>query len=369
MKREHIIEFLRALDASNIRTSNGNVVCSCPLAAWTHVHGTDRRPSFSIRVNSTGTSVYNCFACGVTGTLLNLLCRIATVEGRTPLKALDVYEAHEIVEDTAQTGKESTQSGYALDTITLPYGGDTMLVRLKKHREGPIAVPNAVLKRFPYISKHDTRLLEWLITERRISPQAIIAFRLRKFEQRGKLGVIFPVLSRVDKTIVYDMFVRLIDGKQNFRLSPELVRRLHSDLDVPEYKATHLCVGNHLCNVEKPVVVVEAPLDAMRLYTLGFRNVVATCGSMRTQQAELLYARTVYLGFDADDAGRRFTTQAFQALKAKVPVIYRLDWQKASAHRRVKDANDLASVAEARHVFHEKTRLQGIWPTMTTAVP
>jgi len=295
--------------------------------------------------------------------LLNLLCRIATASGSTPDEAFGAYEAYELTDENEQPRDEAAKRADTLG-IALPYEGDAMILRLKRKSQDAIScVPDEVLEMFPYISKHDTELLEWLMIERRISIDAIIAFRLRKFQQNGKLGVIFPVLARENKKRVLDMFVRLIDGKQNFRLTAEVVRRLRPRLhNIPDYKAPHLCFGNHLHDATKAVVIVEAPLDAMRLYSLNFKNVLATCGALGRKQAELLYSRTVYLGFDADDAGRKFMRRAFRLLKPKVPVIYRLDWSKASERRQVKDANELKDVSEARHIFHEKTQLQGLWP-------
>jgi len=365
MRLEHIKQFLETLGVPNARQSGDNVVCSCPLARWTHQRGTDRRPSFSIKITEKGLSLYNCFACGFHGTLLNLLCRIATATGKTPHEAYEILEKYELDGDEEAQNAQQT-NGNNLLGITLPYNGDDVLMKLKlklKQQKIP-PVPQEVLQKFPCISKHDRQILEWLMLERHISVEAIIVFRLRKFERDGKLGVIFPIIARSDKKTVLDMFVRLVDGKQNFRLTAEVVRRIHPELkQIPDYKATHLCFGNHLYDPEKPLVIVEAPLDAMRLYSLHFRNVVATCGALSTKQAEALYSRTVYLGFDADEAGRRFTTQAFKLLRKRIPVIYALDWNVASEQRQVKDANELMTMREAHFVFQQKKELQGVWAT------
>lgn len=66
------------------------------------------------------------------------------------------------------------------------------------------------------------------------------------------------------------------------------------------------------------LIIVESPLDVLRLYAMGYENVVALFGaSMDAEQAELIIEKfnKVILFFDDDEAGRKGITRALTLLK------------------------------------------------------
>ena len=63
MKKNQIEAFLKALGTKPTSFSSKWVSAHCPLAPWTHDSGKDSNPSFAISCNSTGESMFNCFAC------------------------------------------------------------------------------------------------------------------------------------------------------------------------------------------------------------------------------------------------------------------------------------------------------------------
>lgn len=83
MNSEQATAFLKALRAKNLNTSSSWVRASCPLARWTHESATDSSPSFAVRVEPTGESHFNCFACthGSLSLLLQLIDSYAAADG------------------------------------------------------------------------------------------------------------------------------------------------------------------------------------------------------------------------------------------------------------------------------------------------
>lgn len=68
---------------------------------------------------------------------------------------------------------------------------------------------------------------------------------------------------------------------------------------------------------EDIAIVVESPLDCLRLYTAGFKGGVSTCGAaFNEKQAKLLrYSSKIIAAFDNDDAGRKANDEMFKYAK------------------------------------------------------
>jgi DNA primase (bacterial type) len=177
---------------------------------------------------------------------------------------------------------------------------------------------------------------------------SIAKFQLRLFVDPilDEVGVIFPILNK-DASKVLDMWVRMIDQKKFFRLSREFLGSL------VDYHAPNLWFGNHLMSTERPVVLVEDALDALRLDSLGVQNCLASLGEPSREQIAGLYAPAVYLGFDGggDRAGGRYTKKVMETLQ--VPAVSLLDWGVVG----VKDAGALESEAQLRAVFDARIKI------------
>jgi len=78
MNKTDIVQFLGCIGVppSSLVITQDWVRCSCPLAIWTHNHGTDKNPSFGIKCNDTGESFFNCYTCK-NGDLLYLVQLLA----------------------------------------------------------------------------------------------------------------------------------------------------------------------------------------------------------------------------------------------------------------------------------------------------
>ena len=347
MNSAEIVHFLRLIGAKNIQSDDarGWVRASCPLAPWLHESGQDRKPSFGVKVpDKEGESpYYHCFACQSNGQLPKLLSTVARLSGDRQLEASNYLSQFELFSSSDADAAPKRRRIRLKDRFA-----SVNFVEREVLRNPP--VPSDVLAQYPLLSEksdltaHATAL-RWLAYERHISLQSIAKFKLRLFvNPLDDIGVIFPIIDKDGETVL-DLWARLIDDKSFFR-----VTRSISGAGV-DYKAPNLLFGNHLFDQTKPGVLVEGAVDALRLHTLGIKNVVASFGALSSEQLESLYAPVLYLGFDNDDAGHSFTRKAMKSLR--VPSIGILDWSVAG----IKDAGELTGLDQFKRVFDERRKI------------
>ena len=99
------------------------------------------------------------------------------------------------------------------------------------------------------------------------------------------------------------------------------------------------------------MLLVEGPLDALRLASLGVKRAMASLGGISSDQFDSFYVSAVFLGFDSDEAGQIFTKKALHELK--VPAISILDWSVVG----IKDAGELQDKEQFIRVFNHRTKI------------
>lgn len=68
---------LRALDIEPLHRNRRKwIVAACPFAEFLHERGTDRNPSFNIRINEDGPTGWKCFTCHQKGGVQKLIARL-----------------------------------------------------------------------------------------------------------------------------------------------------------------------------------------------------------------------------------------------------------------------------------------------------
>lgn len=287
MREDNIVKFLVELgvDADSIISRNGWVNCPCVLAPYTHGSGEDAHPSFGIRVNDSGPSYYFCFGCMPYGRSLHyLLHNIFIMSGRYPVEAGLFYARHETIR--------------ACDVDFVP----RTAFEVRKVPETPL--PGSVLHKYPLLQISDdglaTEIRTWLQLQRGVPVWIQNYVGLRYWpEQRA---VVFPLTNSFGQT--YLLRVRRPNTKSIFTVSPALAG--FPDLKFPRLKNSGVWFGMGLLDIHsrKPVVLVEAEIDMMRLLSLGlFRVLASTTSSVTNAQLDAL-SGTLILGYDADVAGR-----------------------------------------------------------------
>ena len=299
------------------------------------------RPSFGVKVSdSNGMPYYHCFTCGQSGPLPKLQWQISQLTGNRFPEASDILSRNCLFSDDGDAEPRKRKRIILFDKY----------VNLKRETKKNLPVPMDILEKYPLLAEKSglamqADALSWLHDVRKISLQSVAKYKLRLFQSIiDEVGVIFPILA-LDGETVLDMWVRLIDSKKFFRLTPSL-----SNSPV-NYGAPNLFFGNHLFDQTKPILLVEGALDALRLDTLGVARAMAAFGYPSVEQFNSLYSTAVFLGFDSDNAGREFTKRALRQLKC--PAISILDW----AIVKKKDPGELESKNEFLQVFNERIKI------------
>lgn len=346
MNIQEITQFLRLIGAKNIQQdeARGWVRASCPLAPWLHENGVDNKPSFGIKApeNDGEAPYYHCFTCQSNGPLPRLMANLSKMSGERFAEASNFLSQFQLFSDSDDERPKRRRIVLKDRFAGVNFGEREVLINRP--------VPPEVLAQYPLLAeKSDLNAhadaLRWLAYDRHITLPSIAEFKLRLYvNPLDETGVIFPILDKDGETVL-DLWARLIGEKQFFRVTQSL-----SGSSV-EYKAPNLLFGNHLFNPQKPVIIVEGAIDALRLRSLGFKNVLASFGALSNEQIESFYAPVVYLAFDNDAAGREFTKKAVAKLNS--PSISILDWGIIG----IKDAGELENMEQFRKVFDARTKI------------
>lgn len=326
MNEAGILSFLKAVGVRQVFRDNPPWLRSaCPLASALHENGRDDHPSFGIKINPRGESIYHCFACG--GGLLVRLLHNLFVCGLPYKEASRVYGECEIF-DGKDTPAEKVFSVIGLDA-----------------NKG--SVPTDVLERFPLIttSSYETKRCREYLTQRGISEEVQEKFQLRIYPSFQ--AIVFP---RMDKEgNVWALRARPRKFKSFFSISPSF---LGDDREWGDYSTWF---GAQFLDTETPPLPVESETDVLRLYSLGVNLAeaipIGCCGALQRPQLEALYQDVMFLGFDADMPGKRNFQRAFKIRKGAV--LFKLDWAMVGR----KDAGELESLEEYKAVWRNRKML------------
>lgn len=325
MKRVDILKLLNCLGVNKTHISDNWVNSSCPLARYSHDGGMDRHPSFGIRINNRGESIYRCFTCSSAAPLSGLIHNLFVLKDMRWRDAMSIYDSCEV---------------FSLSPINNNYGDELKIPKK------PIPIPDYIVNKFPYIvSSNDfesNRCADFLYTVRGINYDTQKLFGIRYSPFRDRI-VIFP---RIDKSnVVWWMRARSRLNKSFFSITPS-----YFSTDEKWGDSSRLFGEQFLDS--GPILIVESETDVLKLYDFGVYNVVATGGGVQKVQLDRLYHDVVILGFDADIAGFKNKVKAERILRNYSTLFY-LDWKKAGAI----DAGKLESKSEFDKVYNSKILL------------
>lgn len=346
MRQVEIIQFLKALGipSSDIEDSGrGFVNCPCPLAPWTHSSGKDERPSFGISIprEAEGFSTFYCFGChdyasGV-GTLLH---NIFVLSGEYPYEAASIYARAESGADIDEELLLSMPPDlYATSTEKVPLTDP---------------LPAIVLKKFPLLSKgkgREYKKIRKYLQEERLIPKLIQDMFCVRFDEYSRT-MVFPLMDRYGRTFLMRERSRI--GKDIWTVSPKVAGLSH--LQFPRLKYNGAWFGMHLVDWSKPLMLVEGEIDAMRVATLGFQNVIAsTTSSVTKAQVNAVlenHTGLLLLGYDADRSGHRAHERILDYVGKKT-LIAKLNWRVV----KCKDGGELKTVKQLKRVLQSRIYL------------
>lgn len=347
-----IINFLKLLGVGEIRISEDEdwTRCSCPLAPFTHFKGKDENPSFGIIVNDTGESAYHCFTCG-SGRVWDLVHGLQWTVGITK-QARHFFGTAEIF------GEE--QLGDPND-YTIGSGFDDVYQRVILGKK-KVKVPDAILDSYPLLQYSDhegskDEIESYFLGHRGILPQVLWEHEIR--HDPDKHLIIFPMIDSDGEA--YRLHVKLVFEKTFWYLTPEVLGV------ADKYEAwgrKDYWFGYQFLDPALPLTIVESETDLLRLKSLGVSNVIASCGALNKFKISRIPNYTIYLGFDSDTAGDKFTMKAIKLFDNRRK-LYKLDWSLVNVTyytpkrripklRKAKDAGDLETLEQYEHIEAHK---------------
>ncbi len=339
MRRDKVVEFMKALGCENINENTGSewVRASCPLAPWFHEKGQDRRPSFGIRVTDREeeASTYHCFACGSAGMLPKLLHNLQWLSHSYYKEASSILSSEPFREVEPKKRKRIVVNADKFNFVQ------------QKARLRNDPVPDEVLGQYPLVytttGPAKETIMNYIVNIRGIKEEFVQDYQLRYYRDPilSQLGIIFPIMNR-EGSKALDLWVRMVEDKSFFRLNAKLTG---SEVD---YHAPNLWFGNQFFNPELPIILVEGAFDVLKLRTFGIKNVWGAMGPLSSFQCDTVHSRVVYFGFDSDSAGARYTKKAVEKIKA--PIRSLLRWELEGC----KDAGDCKDMAQFKRVFEKR---------------
>lgn len=271
------------LDQLGIQTSSSGV----EISAHCPFH-TDSHPSFSINAES---GLWICYQCSRAGTL-SMLVEAVGGEGANPVEILREVR-HKSVGKTKAPDPEPAEQ---------PPDPDIVLARYEGFRFPP----------------------EWAWSDRKIGREAVEAYGL-KWDK----GWVIPIWSPSGEELWGWQFKRM-DFVSNY---PKAVKKSLTLFGLREL-------------TETTVVLVESPLDVVRLATVGVSAVAAYGAFVSRAQIRLLIevSDRIILALDSDEEGQKQTDKIYPYLARQIPTI------KVTMPAGAKDPGDLSD-KKALRVF------------------
>lgn len=299
---------MKLIGAKNITKTGQWVKASCPLAFARHASGKDSNPSFGIRIEPTGQSICNCFACNVKGGLSTLLTELLYELRKGNGPKLKLAEAFKLVE-------EENDAGYFEQGDWNPQVKDEKQV---------VEWPEDWLSSFK-LAMSVPRAYEFLF-KRGVTSKLAAELELRYDSVGDMVG--FPIRTAEGK--LAGMRGRLIVTAGDFR---------YYDYKWKGVSNTGLIwLGEHKVDMGKPVVVVEGPFDYAAIVPV-YRNVLANLSTgLSERKARRLATAVEVLSFFDNDLAGELAEKELRKHVGKVTVVRKVHYPS----KDVKDPGDMS---------------------------
>jgi 5S rRNA maturation endonuclease (ribonuclease M5) len=236
-----------------------------------------------------------------------------------------------------------------------------------------VKVPDEILESYPLLEdspfEGNKDEIEMYFLSRGIIPDYLHEYGVRHDPTRHL--IIFPMTDTDGE--VYRLHVKLVLEKTFWYLTPEL---LGCADEYEPWGRKDYWFGIQFLDPALPVVLVESETDLLRLRSLGVNNVLAACGGINKWKVARIPNHTIYLGFDADQAGSKFTMKAIDLFKGRR--LFKLDWSLVdisyyTPKRRIEkkkpanDAGDLETYEQYYYILENKISVGELNPVPTSS--
>ena len=288
----------------------------------------DHSPSMSV---SSEKQIYTCFSCGATGNVIKFIQDYENISFLEAVKKIadksgiqvnikskndynkyqDLYDIYEFAQKFYQNIINSSKGKKAKEYLYSRYINDDII---KEFGIG-LSLPDRDILTKMLKGKYDenTLLKSGLINEGEYDLYDIYHNR-----------IMFPLYSLNGQVIGYNG--RVYNGEKE--------NKYINSKETPIFKKRELLYNYHRakdeCRTKKKVYIVEGPMDVIRFYTVGVKNVVAALGTAFGHEQAMLIRKLgseVILMYDGDDAGLKGTKITIEELEKLgiEPKIIRLE--------------------------------------------
>ena len=288
----------------------------------------DHSPSMSV---SKEKQIYTCFSCGASGNVFTFLQEYENIGFMDAVKICadmagieinyhqkkeynkyqSLYDIYEIAQKFYQNNLNSNKGIKAKEYLHNRHLSDEVI---KEFQIGLSLNERDLLTKM-LSNKYD---IKDLITSGLISENGADIYDV--YRNR----IMFPLYDLTGKVIGYNG--RIYDSNDN-------TNKYINSKETPIFKKRNLLYNYHRAKEyarrEKQIIIVEGPMDVIRSYEAGYKNVVATLGTAFGKEQAMLIRKlssNVILCFDGDSAGLKATKSAIEELTKLniVPKIVRL---------------------------------------------
>jgi len=274
----------------------------CPLSTWTHEKGADRTPSAGISVDPNGSSGFNCFTCGPSGTagpMSHLLQQYAEFSGENLDDLIEEIAEGEFLGPRHIPDFDSIKAANIVE-VAMPIDEGLYMGLYES------AVGHPYLARRG-ISRKTTKKLELLYDPKDSEKEPRILFPVRGID-----GLLYGFSGRATRPTAR-LKVRDYFGLQK----------------------SQCLLGAHLASDAARIVVVEGLIDYASAQEFGECGCGVLHSSVTDEQASLIkqIGKPTFMMLDADKAGGDGTETAARKLRRDVPLF-------RTAYPRVKIEDD-----------------------------
>lgn len=296
LRFDDIESLLNEIGIVVVNNAGREIACQCPFHPDSH-------PSFSINSEN---GLWICYQCGESGSLERLLEKVAGVS--------DPKELKKTLKHVQRATFKPASRKDAADAIA-------QAEKLYQEPQDPyyLYAKYSAMKDVP----------GWALAERYITKESATHFGIRW--NKGWVVPIWAPRKTVDLTV--DFW-----GWQFKRMD-------HVDNYPPGIKKSRTLFGLNVCE-SRTVVLVESPLDVVRMHSVGVPAVASYGAMVSSYQVSLIEAQfdRVVLALDNDQAGYDQSLKIYPMLYRKLPTE-RVEWPKG-----VKDPGDMTD-KQLREVF------------------
>jgi DNA primase, catalytic core len=280
----------------------------------------DHSPSMSV---SKEKQIYTCFSCGATGNVFRFLQDYENIGFTEAVKKCADIAGIPLDINTRKNDLTTKYSElYDIYSISQKFYQNNMNSSIAKEAKEYLysrSLTDEEIKEFEIgLSLKDTGLLTKLLKNKKYSDKSLLQSGLVGESENGidlydlyRDRIMFPIHDISGKLIAYNG--RAYHG--------ETTNKYVNSKETDIFKKRDILYNYHRAKdasrIKKEIIIMEGPMDVIRAYRIGVKNVVATLGTaFGSSQAMMIrkLSSNVILCFDGDEAGLKATKLAIEEL-------------------------------------------------------